>query len=125
MVNQTEGSCAMQSTNNAQLLLTVNKNTIIGTSLLKSVTYNALNQSTSGTLLSSLLYTQNVIEVSSLTNNTMIFDFDGLPVHQKLFVRMKAFTECWTGNMTLQMTLSGESPVNVSSVLTSKSESIL
>ncbi len=98
--------------------MTVNKNTIIGTSLLKSVTYNALNQSTSGTLLSSFLYTQNVIEVSSLTNNTMIFDFDGLPVHQKLFVRMKAFTECSNENMTLKMTLSGESPVNVSTVLT-------
>ena len=41
-VGQTESSCSMISTNNAQILMTVNKNTVIGSSILKSVTYNGI-----------------------------------------------------------------------------------
>ncbi len=59
-VNSSE-SCFMPNTSNAQQLLTINKDTIIGTSLLKSITYNSLTQSLSGTSLNSLIYTQNVI----------------------------------------------------------------
>jgi hypothetical protein len=35
------GSCSLPVTNNAQLLLTINKNTVLGTSLLQKVTYNS------------------------------------------------------------------------------------
>jgi len=35
------GSCSLPATNNAQLLLTVSKNTVLGTSLLKKVTYTS------------------------------------------------------------------------------------
>lgn len=82
----------MTLTNNAQLLITVNKNTLLRTSTLKSVTYNSILNSTTGTPLSSLLYSQNIIDFNGLTNNTVIFDFDFLPIHKKLFVRAKVFT---------------------------------
>lgn len=88
-----EGSCSVPATNNAQLLLTVNKDTLIGTSQLKSVTYNSPSaQITSTAQFTSLLYTQNIIEVSQLTSNTLVFNFDDLPIHKKLFVRMRAMT---------------------------------
>ena len=62
MTAGTPAACSLPATNNAQLLLTVNKNTVIGTSQLKSVTYNtATTQATSGTLLSGFLYKENVI----------------------------------------------------------------
>jgi len=90
---QTEGSCSLPATNNAQLLFTINKDTFIGSSLLKSVTYNTPpNQMTSTVQLSSFLYTQNIIEFSQLTSNTLVFNFDGLPIHKKLFIRIRAMT---------------------------------
>jgi len=57
------GSCSFPATHNAQLLMTVNKNTILGTTNLKNITYNSATQSTSGSALSTLasLYVQNVI----------------------------------------------------------------
>jgi hypothetical protein len=39
---QTEGGCLLPPTNNAQLLMTVDKSTILGTSLLKTVGYNSV-----------------------------------------------------------------------------------
>ena len=48
--------CSLTLTNNAQLLITVNKNTLLRTTALKSITYNSLQYSTTGTALSSLLY---------------------------------------------------------------------
>lgn len=94
-VGVTESTCAMTATNNAQLLMTVDKTTLIGSSLLKTVTYNtATIESTLNLALSDFLYTQNVIEVSLMTSNTIVFDFDTLPVHQKLFVRARVYTEC-------------------------------
>ena len=127
-VGVTETSCAMTTTNNAQLLMTVNKDTPLGgTSLLKSVTYNSAPV-TSLTPLSAFLYTQNVIEVSSLTSNTIVFDFDTLPIHQKLLVRARVFTECTTSsteNTTVQMTLSGDNPTVVPQVLSTNTTTII
>jgi hypothetical protein len=57
----TVGQCVMTATNNAQLLMSINKDTVLGTSELKSVTYNTLTDSTSGKVLNTFLYTQNVI----------------------------------------------------------------
>ena len=104
-VGVTESSCAMTTTNNAQLLMTVNKDTALGgTSHLKGVNYNSIPETTL-TPLSAFLYTQNVIEVSLLTSNTISFVFDTLPIHQKLLVRARVFTECTTENTTVVMTL--------------------
>lgn len=90
---QTVGSCLVTSTNNAQHLITVNKNTLIGSQLI-SVTYNSMvTEATPTVALSSFLYTQNVIEFISLTSNTVVFDFDTLPAqHQKIIIRVRAFT---------------------------------
>ena len=77
----TASSCSMTSTNNAQYLITVDKNTIIGTSLLTSVDYNSLTESTSGVTLVSILYSENVIEFKSLMTNVINLDFSGLPIH--------------------------------------------
>lgn len=85
----------MTPTNKAQYLYTINKNTAIGTNL-KSVTYNTATQSTSGTLLSSFLYTLNVIEFTKLTRNALTFSIAGLIAHQKIIVRARVFTECTT-----------------------------
>ena len=87
----------MESTNKAQHLLTINKDTAIGTSLLKNVTYNtATVVTTSATLLSSFLYTQKVIEFMTLTSNSVTFELGGLPIHKKVIVRARVFTECTT-----------------------------
>lgn len=77
----TASSCSMTSTNNAQYLITVDKNTIIGTSLLTSVDYNSLTESTSGVTLASILYSENVIEFKGLMTNVINLDFSGLPIH--------------------------------------------
>jgi hypothetical protein len=107
-VGATSGSCSVPTTNNAQWLLNVNKDSALGTAELKSVTYNGATQSTSSTLLSGLLYSQNVIEFMTLTSNTVSFDFADLPaVHQKLIVRARVYTECTTQNKDITMTLSG------------------
>ena len=73
----------METTNNAQFLLTVNKNTILGSSKLESVIYNSapITQSTPGTALDTFLYSQNVIEFTTLTSNSIIFNFAGLSQH--------------------------------------------
>jgi hypothetical protein len=119
-------ACSIITTNNAQSLITVNKDTILGTSLLKSVTYNtATTESTPNITLSTFLYKQNVIEFISLTDKKIDFSFDGLPIHKKLIVRVRAFTECTTENTTVQITLSGSTPVVSSSVLTSNTETII
>ena len=73
--------------------MSIDKNTILGTSLLKNVTYNTnIIASTSGTTLSSFLYTQNTIEFSSLTNNLIRLEFSGLPTHFRLFARIRVYT---------------------------------
>lgn len=84
--------CSLTLTNNAQLLMTVNKNTLLRTTSLKSITYNSVLHSTTGTALSTLLYSQNVIDFNTLTSNTVVFGFDFLPIHKKLIVRAKVFT---------------------------------
>ena len=64
-------SCLMSATNNAQFLLIIDKETILGVSYTKSVLFNSNNVSTSGIPLSSLLYSQNVIEFMTLSSNTV------------------------------------------------------
>lgn len=51
----------MTATNNAQVLMVVNENTILGSSDLKSVTYNGMTQSTLNSVLGSFLYTGEII----------------------------------------------------------------
>ncbi len=60
-----------------------------------------------------------------MSSSTITFDFDTLPIHQKLLVRVRALTECTTQNTTIQMTLSGDTSVTVNSVLTTNTETIL
>ena len=85
----------MAATFKAQHLFTINSITALGTSLLKNVSYNSNTvQNISGTLLNTVLYTQNVIEFKSLTNNSVAFQLDGLPTHKKIIVRARVFTEC-------------------------------
>ncbi len=117
-VGQSVGPCSMTPTNNAQYLMTINKNTAIGTSLL-SVSYSStLTQSTVGTLLSLFLYNGDVVDFQSLTSNVITFSVGGLPIHQKLIVRAKMFTKCSTENKTVLMTLSGATPITVTQDLT-------
>jgi len=85
----------MTPTNNAQFLITVNKDTVLGTYELKTVTYStSTTASTPSTVLNSYsLYTQNVIEFTSLSSNIVTFDFADLPaIHQKIIVRARVFT---------------------------------
>jgi len=89
------GSCSLPLTNNAQFLMTVDKNTILGTSALKNVTYNSGTQSTSGTTLSAVpsLFVLNVIDFSTLSSNTVTFEFTLTEIHQKLIVRARVLSE--------------------------------
>jgi hypothetical protein len=120
----TFGPCVLTSTNKVQYLYTINKNTAIGTNL-RSVTYNTATMLTSGTLLSSCLYTVDVIEFTTLTRNTVAFGIADLGVHQKMVVRARFYTECTTENKTVLMTLSGTTPVTVTSDLISLTETII
>jgi hypothetical protein len=87
----------LTSSNNAQVLLTINKDTIIGSGAtnIASVDYNGLSQSSS-VALSTFLYVQKVIEFAAFTNsNTVTFNFAGLPSqHEKIIARARVFSEC-------------------------------
>lgn len=91
-VGVTASTCTIIPTNNAQYLMSVDKNTLIGTSLLSSLTYNSITESTSGVSVGSLLYTENIIEFKSLMTNTITLNFAALPIHQKIIVRVRAMT---------------------------------
>jgi hypothetical protein len=124
------GSCVLPSTNSAQLLMTVDKNSILGTSALKNITYNSATQSTSGTVLSALpsFFVLNVIDFATLSSNTVTFEFTLAQIHQKLIVRARVLTECDSANLqntTLQMTLSGTSNAIVNASLTTNLEKIV
>lgn len=86
--------CAMTSTNNAQLLTTIDANTLIGSSYLTNVTFNSIVYNTPTNALSSLLYKNNILDFMNLSNNTVIFSFDGLPIHKKLLIRGRVKTSC-------------------------------
>jgi hypothetical protein len=92
----TTSSCALTTNNNAQFLITVNKDTALGTGTpgLTSVTYNGITNSVATTILSSLMYTQKVIDFSTFTTtNSITFNFNGLPqFHQKVIARARVFT---------------------------------
>jgi hypothetical protein len=126
----TSAACTLTTNNNAQFLITVNRNTALGPGTagnpgnpgLTSVTYDENTANTQGTLLSSLMYTQKVIDFSTFTtNNAVTFNFDALPTyHQKVIVRARVFTECSTASSqdtTIKMTLDG-SPNVVNNTLT-------
>jgi hypothetical protein len=125
------GACTLPTTNNAQLLMTVNKDTLLGnTSPLKNVTYNTATHSTVGTPLSGLtgLYKLNVIDFSTLSSNTVAFDFTFTEVHQKLIARARVLSECDTGlsqNDTIKMTLSGSPNVVVTQPLVKDTDTVL
>lgn len=115
------GPCVIPSANNAQLLITIDKNTALGSTLLKNVTYGSTVETTPNLQLSSFLYGENVIDFMNYPTNTILtFMFDGILVHKKLIVRAKVLTTC-TGsqNKTITMTLSGQTPVIITQALTS------
>ena len=67
----TEGSCTVDPTDKWTPLITIDKTTVLGTSLVKNITYNSGTvQATSGFVLGTL-YTQNVIDFVSLTSNSI------------------------------------------------------
>ena len=105
----------METTNNAQFLMTVDKTIDLGTSHLKSVTYNGGTERNSGTLgsLDPLLYSQNVIEFASSSSSSVIFNFEFSSVtHKKLIARARVYTECQSSlNPTVHMKL-GNTPVS-------------
>jgi hypothetical protein len=86
----------MTATNNAQVFMVVNKNTVLGSSLLTSVTYNGITEATSGTVIGTFLFTQSIINFKTLTSNTVVFTFNTAATHQKLHARARVFTECST-----------------------------
>jgi hypothetical protein len=94
--------------------MTIDKTTVLGTSLLKNITYNAGTlQSTSGFVLGTL-YTQNVIEFATLTANSIRFELTGLPTHYRVFTRVRAYTKCASGqNTSIQVTLDANAPTIV------------
>ncbi len=56
------GTCSFTSTNKAQYLFTINRNTILGSSYVKNITVNGSTVTTSSSSLESLnLYIANVI----------------------------------------------------------------
>jgi hypothetical protein len=115
----------MTPNNNAQYHTTINKNTAIGASL-TSVSYSStLTQSATGTLLSSFLYSGDVVDFGSFTSNEITFNIGSLPIHQKLIVRAKMFTKCTTENKTVLMTLTGPTPVTVTQDLSTYTETIV
>jgi hypothetical protein len=109
----TSSACTLTTNNNAQFFITINKDTTLGTGSatvpgLTSVTYNGITASASGTALSTLMYTQKVIDFSTFsTANSIVFNFNSLPAaHQKVIVRARVFTECSTAsgqNTTVKM----------------------
>ena len=72
--------------------MTINKNTVIGSSILKNVTYNQLVELASGNVLGSFLYTGEIINFKNLTSKTVSFGFVTTTVHHKLIVRARVFT---------------------------------
>jgi hypothetical protein len=115
----------MTATNNAQVFMVVNKNTVLGASLLTSVTYNGITQATSGTVIGTFLFAQNVIDFKTLTSNTVVFSFNTAATHQRLHARARVFTECSTQNTTVKMTLSGTAPGVTTKPLTTMTEIII
>ncbi len=98
--------CTIESTDKWSHVITIDMSTVLGTSLVKNVTYNSnVIVSTSNLALSSFLYSQNVIEFSSLTNSLVTFELSGLPVHYRLFMHVKAYTACTIENTSLIITL--------------------
>ena len=116
----------MSTTNNAQFLLTIDKQTILGVSNTKSILFNGNNVSTSGTVLSSLLYSQNVIEFMTLSSNTVEFYISNLPLHKQIIVRARVFTECGSpNNNNVVLSVSPSTNISSSKTLTQGVEDII
>jgi hypothetical protein len=91
--------------------MTIDKNTAIDTSNLKSVVFGSGPTTvSSGANSVSGLYIENVIEFNALTSNTVVFNLGALPVHQKMFVRARVYTTCdgSTTDANLTMTMDTE-----------------
>lgn len=116
-------------TNMAALLMMIDKNTVLGTSYLKNITVNtSTTVKLSGLSLNSFLYSINVIDMGTLSSNTIIFRLNSLPIHKKLIFRARAYTECSSSqNATLLMMLSltGITPVTSTKSLTPYIEDVL
>ncbi len=117
--------------NNAQVLLTVNTDTVIGsgTTYLESVSYNGFLNS-NNVSLSSFLYISKTIEFKSFPNsNSVIFNFAGLPVpHEKIIARVRVFTQCSAVNFqntNVELVLSGAVPVSVNKNLSPNTDTII
>ena len=112
---ESSGSCVLPISNNAQWLMTVNKQTGLN-SFLKNVTYDSPAATiTSPTTDLTNLYHGNVIDFMGLTANTIVYQFDNLPVHRKLLVRARVLSDCVApNNNSVLMTLSGPTETTVS-----------
>lgn len=123
----TQSSCTFASDNNAQYLLTIDKNSIIGSNSLQSVSANFTTTSTSGTILGDFLYFENVIEFMSLTSNTVSFTLDSLPAHQNLIIRARVYTDCdlSSQSQTVNLILNGQTTINQTKTLTQFTEDII
>ena len=98
--------------------MTIDQNTVLSLSLLKTVNYNGISEDTFSLALNSFLYTHNVINFGSLSNNTVIFYLNDLPVHKKLLVRARVYSDCQSHqNQTIILTLEGENPRIVNKIL--------
>lgn len=90
---QTEGSCEVTNTNAAQYIISVGKNTVSGTSELKSVTFDTNTVFASGSLSNIGLYSLSVIDFVSLLSNSVVFKFDlSALIHQKVIVKTLVYT---------------------------------
>lgn len=58
-------------------------------------------------------------------SNLLSFGFNGLPIHQKLIVRARVYTDCTTQNKAIQMTLDGLTDVVIPLVLVPSTETII
>jgi hypothetical protein len=93
---------------NLQLLQIVDSNTNIGTSYLKSVTFNGITNSTNNTNIGSILYNPKLIAFHSLTSPVVTFSFSGIGFdHYKVYVRLSVSSTCSGHNDTLDLTVAG------------------
>lgn len=91
-----EGQCVpdVADTNypRTQLLISIDKDSVIGQGNLQSVIFNGVNRSTSGTVLSSILFNKgNLFNFDSLTSNEVTFNLFNLGInHHKVFFKVNA-----------------------------------
>jgi len=91
-----------------QLLAIIDSTTRLGTSYLKSVTFNSITRSTNNTLLGSFLYTQKLIVFHTLTSQRVTFSLSDIGFdHYKVYVRLSVASTCSSDDDTLDLTVAG------------------